>query len=569
MQPRGETEHEQDRDRIVEASLALEHQREPRRSDECRSSANTAAPSVDARVAPTSRPWSESGAEQHCRRRAGQQRCAIVPPTASSSAGRRTCRSACDRRAQPALEQDQRQRQHADAAGEREVVESHPARPVPPTAIPTTRNSRSPGSRRRSATTAPISAPASSSAGDEDQAAVVHGAIARVSRAGHRRPPSTFARCSPASRRRARTSARSRSPRVASAFADRPSAHADCRPAARAVDWSSMVCPTCRRWTARAARWCRSCGTAARATAPARPRARGPRRGAGHRRAGRDASAASGRARCALPDPSVSRAHARVTGTAAAPALDDVGSTDRHLGGWRAARIRQPVALRDGAVLRLGDVERGRRAAREMRRRRAERQSCPARATALTADGAMPLDTPRLRPGVRAQALGGAGGAAALGRSRTAESGAALRLDDARRRPACGCSTASTRWLRLLQRAEDRLGPEGPGAPGHAARRAGRPRPCSTASRPRSRLRRPRGWRGSAPRGALRRGPGRRMRSTRCTAAAAGGWRPTRACRDGRDRPGRAVRVRHAAGRRSGQAVRRRRPMSASAASSS
>src|SRR5215211_7522838 len=95
-----------------------------------------------------------------------------------------------------------------------------------------------------------------------------------------------------------------------------------------------MVCPACRRWTARAATWCRSCGTALRADVPGL-RLVAP--------AGVEASATpgttvgrQGSSTLRLVDPSVSRAHARVTGTVAAPVLEDVGST---AGTWADGRL--------------------------------------------------------------------------------------------------------------------------------------------------------------------------------------------------------------------------------------
>ena len=58
LDPVDEPEHQQDGDRVVEARLALERARQPRRSVEPRSSAKIAAPSVAATIEPSSSPSS-------------------------------------------------------------------------------------------------------------------------------------------------------------------------------------------------------------------------------------------------------------------------------------------------------------------------------------------------------------------------------------------------------------------------------------------------------------------------------------------------------------------------------
>jgi pSer/pThr/pTyr-binding forkhead associated (FHA) protein len=157
-----------------------------------------------------------------------------------------------------------------------------------------------------------------------------------------------------------------------------------------------MVCPTCRRWVSRGARWCRSCGRplgsrdlpALELLLPGGGRVTaspGTTLGRQHSSTVR------------LSDPSVSRAHARVTGTADAPAIVDAGSS---AGTWvdGVAVGRRPVALRDGAVLRLGDAEVA------VERPRDNRDSgrtsvVPARATAMTAAAVGGSEKPRLRSG--------------------------------------------------------------------------------------------------------------------------------------------------------------------------
>jgi putative peptide zinc metalloprotease protein len=218
-----------------------------------------------------------------------------------------------------------------------------------------------------------------------------------------------------------------------------------------------MVCPACRRWVSRGARWCRGCGTllgghdlpgvefvlpgGARVTA------------APGVTLGRHRSSA-----VRLSDPSVSRAHARVIGTADAPAIVDAGSaTGTWVDGMSVGR--RPVALRDGAVLRLGDAEVA------VERPRDDRDSgrtsvVPARVSALTAAAVGRSDMPRLRPGYALKRLEAREGPQRwvlqdLG------SGAALRLDE-----------EDVGLLQLLDgersmesvllTAEERLGPEGP-----------------------------------------------------------------------------------------------------------
>ena len=218
-----------------------------------------------------------------------------------------------------------------------------------------------------------------------------------------------------------------------------------------------MVCPACRRWVAREARCCRACGAVlAGRDLPALEFvvAGGARvTAAPGVTLGRDRSSA-----VRLSDPSISRAHARVTGTAGAPAIIDAGSAK---GTWLdgVAVGRRPVALRDGAVLRLGDAELA------VERPRDDRDSgrtsvVPARASGLTAAAIGRSDTPRLRPGYALKRLEAREGPQRWVLQDLA-SGAALRLDD-----------ADVGLLRLLDgersmasvlfAAEERLGPEGP-----------------------------------------------------------------------------------------------------------
>jgi FHA domain len=216
-----------------------------------------------------------------------------------------------------------------------------------------------------------------------------------------------------------------------------------------------MLCPVCRRWVARTAGWCRNCGAVFGETAPGlgfvlpdggrAPVTPGSTIGRG---AWNDVR---------LTDPSVSRAHARVAGTAAAPSLVDTGSA---AGTWLDGRTvgDRPVELHDGSTLRLGDAE------LTVERRRDPGDSgrttmVPARAPELT--GAIDAgDALALRPGQVLKRL-----AAAEGPRRWVlqdpGSGAALRFGDE--------DAAVLRLLDgerpvsdVLLAAEKRLGPEGP-----------------------------------------------------------------------------------------------------------
>jgi putative peptide zinc metalloprotease protein len=159
-----------------------------------------------------------------------------------------------------------------------------------------------------------------------------------------------------------------------------------------------------------------------------------------------------------LSDPSVSRAHARVVGEAGSPALVDAGSAG---GTWIDGRAvgQRPIALHDGAVLRLGDAE------VIVERTRSTRDSgrtvmVPRGASALTAAAVARDDAPRLRSGYALKRQ-----AASEGPRRWVlqdlESGTALRLDDDGA-AVLGLLDGERSMDALLLAAEDRLGPEGP-----------------------------------------------------------------------------------------------------------
>ena len=218
-----------------------------------------------------------------------------------------------------------------------------------------------------------------------------------------------------------------------------------------------MVCPTCRRWVSRGACSCRNCGRrlggcdlpALELVLP------------GGVRVTAAPGITLGRLRSStvrLSNPSVSRTHARVTGTADAPAIVDArSSTGTWLDG--VAVGRRPVELRDGAVLRLGDAEVA------VERARDDRDSgrtsvVPARATAMTAAAVGGSGKPRLRPGYALKRLEAREGPQRWVLQDLA-SGAALRLDEedvGLVRLLDGDRTMAA----VLVAAEERLGPEGP-----------------------------------------------------------------------------------------------------------
>src|SRR4051812_2832846 len=218
-----------------------------------------------------------------------------------------------------------------------------------------------------------------------------------------------------------------------------------------------MVCPACHRWVARRARWCRSCGALLGATDMPALEFVLP----GGERVTAAPGVTLGRQRSSgarLWDPSVSRAHARVTGTADAPAIVDTGSS---AGTWvdGVAADRRPVALRDGAGLRLGDTE------LTVERQRDERESgrtsvVPGRASSMTAATIGRADAPRLRAGHALKRL-----EAAEGPQRWVlqdlRSGAALRLD-AEDVSILRLLDGERSMATVLFAAEDRLGPEVP-----------------------------------------------------------------------------------------------------------
>jgi putative peptide zinc metalloprotease protein len=115
-----------------------------------------------------------------------------------------------------------------------------------------------------------------------------------------------------------------------------------------------VLCPACRRQLERGASWCAACGAAV-------PGADAPLELvlADTTRVPLVAAVTLGRApgsTVVLSDPSVSRLHARIApGNGEGPVLEDAGSS--HGTFVDGVRVTGPVALRDGARIRLGDSE--------------------------------------------------------------------------------------------------------------------------------------------------------------------------------------------------------------------
>ena len=217
-----------------------------------------------------------------------------------------------------------------------------------------------------------------------------------------------------------------------------------------------MLCPNCRRWVERDASWCRSCGAVLGDGVPAMQLVLPE----GERTEARPGVTLGRGSACAvrLTDPSVSRSHARITGTAALPAIADAGSAT---GTWVDGRsaARRARSLRDGSVVRLGDAE------LTVERRRASQDSgrtsiVPAHSAAMTAAMAGRDAPPSLRAGLALKRLE-AGEGPRRWVLHDVRSGGGLRLDD-----------DGAEVLRLLDgrrsldqvlyAAEDRLGPGGP-----------------------------------------------------------------------------------------------------------
>ena len=115
-----------------------------------------------------------------------------------------------------------------------------------------------------------------------------------------------------------------------------------------------MLCPSCRRQLERGASWCGSCGTPLAGAAAPLELVLGDAT-----RVPVVADMTLGRApgsTLVLGDPSVSRTHARISaGNGDGPLIEDAGSSH---GTWLdGVRVTEPMPLRDGAKIRLGDSE--------------------------------------------------------------------------------------------------------------------------------------------------------------------------------------------------------------------
>ena len=124
-----------------------------------------------------------------------------------------------------------------------------------------------------------------------------------------------------------------------------------------------MLCPDCRRQVTRGAAFCGSCGRAARRRATRRSSSCWP----SGERVPLIGDVVIGRAPAStlrLDDPSVSRTHARISAGNGTARIEDAGSS--HGTFVDDARIERPVALRDGARIRVGDQELGVERRREL-----------------------------------------------------------------------------------------------------------------------------------------------------------------------------------------------------------
>jgi putative peptide zinc metalloprotease protein len=184
-----------------------------------------------------------------------------------------------------------------------------------------------------------------------------------------------------------------------------------------------MLCPACRRQLERGASWCGACGApVAGAAAPLELVL------ADLTRVPLVADVTLGRApgsTVVLSDPSVSRVHARISaGNGEGVVLEDAGSS--HGTYVDGVRVTGPVALHDGAKIRLGDSE----LAVERRRDGAEAgRTLVVRAGATALVPALPGMHPRVRSGYALKRLDASEGSRRWV-LRDLESGTFLRLSD-------------------------------------------------------------------------------------------------------------------------------------------
>jgi len=116
-----------------------------------------------------------------------------------------------------------------------------------------------------------------------------------------------------------------------------------------------MLCPSCRRQVNRGEPWCGACGATLDGADTPLELVLGDGTHVVLDRTLELGRAAENSVR--LQDPSVSRSHARILVSAAGPRLEDAGSS--HGTFLDGRQITEPVALADGARIRLGDVELG------------------------------------------------------------------------------------------------------------------------------------------------------------------------------------------------------------------
>jgi putative peptide zinc metalloprotease protein len=207
------------------------------------------------------------------------------------------------------------------------------------------------------------------------------------------------------------------------------------------------LCPACRRWTGRAAASCPACGRVLASAAH------------GYELVLQDASRVpilramtigrGPRSTVRLTDPTVSRRHARLTPAGPEVTIEDAGSSH---GTWvDGRRVAGTVALRDGALIRLGDQK------FVVERRRGEQEAAR---TIVVSDPGPAEGRPALLPGSAIKRLPASEGSRRWV-LRDLRSDRFLRLDDADGRLLALLDGQRT-VPELIEEARQRMGLEGP-----------------------------------------------------------------------------------------------------------
>ncbi|HYI19312.1 MAG TPA: FHA domain-containing protein [Solirubrobacteraceae bacterium] len=161
-----------------------------------------------------------------------------------------------------------------------------------------------------------------------------------------------------------------------------------------------MLCPDCRRQVSRGAAFCGTCGSPIGAGDPPLELVLS----SGERVAliGDVVIGRSPASTLRLDDPSVSRTHARISAGEGAARIEDAGSS--HGTYVDGTRVERPLALRDGARIRVGDQELGVERRRELAEAGRTLVVRPGSTLVVSAAGAAPQATqygmrPRVRSG--------------------------------------------------------------------------------------------------------------------------------------------------------------------------